>query len=172
MRNVGRLASFDWHTKRKNNDLDLGLLDETPKTNQLEDERFSRMEHFYDSNEIDPETLEDLDLGDDGKVKFSSIANDIYFDHLFRLDLIRKICFIQIEKNSIQQLISMKANIRRWSWIARNNCPKISSSNVPARQLSATELADIEKKVQEIERVGYSEDVDEDDAGKDRWKIF
>ena len=71
------------------------------------------MEHFYDSNEIDPETLEDLDLGDDGKVKFSSIANDIYFDHLFRLDLIRKICFIQIEKNSIQQLISMKANIRR-----------------------------------------------------------
>ena len=27
------------------------------------------MEHFYDPNEIDPETLEDLDLGDDGKVK-------------------------------------------------------------------------------------------------------
>lgn len=54
--------------KRENCDLDLGLLDETPKTNQLEDERFSRMEHFYDSNEIDPETLEDLDLGDDGKV--------------------------------------------------------------------------------------------------------
>lgn len=47
----------------------LGLLDETPKTSQLGDDRFSRMEHFYDPNEIDPETLEDLDLGDDGKVK-------------------------------------------------------------------------------------------------------
>ena len=56
--------------KRENDDLDLGLLDETPKVNQLEDERFSRMEHFYDPNEVDPETLEDLDLGDDGKVNF------------------------------------------------------------------------------------------------------
>jgi hypothetical protein len=27
------------------------------------------MEHFYGSDDIDPETLEDLDLGDDGKVK-------------------------------------------------------------------------------------------------------
>jgi len=27
------------------------------------------MEHFYGSDEIDPETFEDLDLGDDGKVK-------------------------------------------------------------------------------------------------------
>jgi len=29
------------------------------------------MEHFYGTDEIDPETLEDLDLGDDGKVKKS-----------------------------------------------------------------------------------------------------
>ena len=27
------------------------------------------MEHFYGTGEIDPETFEDLDLGDDGKVK-------------------------------------------------------------------------------------------------------
>jgi hypothetical protein len=47
----------------------LGVLDETPKVNQLEDDRFNRMEHFYGTDEIDPETLEDLDLGDDGKVK-------------------------------------------------------------------------------------------------------
>ena len=46
----------------------LDLLDENPKVNQLEDDRFSRMEHFYGSDEIDPETLEDLDLGGDGKV--------------------------------------------------------------------------------------------------------
>ena len=26
------------------------------------------MEHFYGSEDIDPETLEDLDIGDDGKV--------------------------------------------------------------------------------------------------------
>jgi len=47
----------------------IGSLDENLKVNQLEDDRFSRMEHFYGSDEIDPETLEDLDLGDDGKVK-------------------------------------------------------------------------------------------------------
>jgi hypothetical protein len=47
----------------------IGSLDETPKVNQLEDDRFSRMQHFYGSEDIDPETLEDLDLGDDGKVK-------------------------------------------------------------------------------------------------------
>jgi len=29
------------------------------------------MEHFYGTDEVDPETLEDLDLGDDGKVKIS-----------------------------------------------------------------------------------------------------
>jgi hypothetical protein len=32
--------------------------------------------------------------------------------------------------------------------------------------MSATELAEIEKKVQEIERGTRTEDVDEDDAGK------
>jgi small nuclear ribonucleoprotein (snRNP)-like protein len=46
------------------------VLDETPKVNQLEDDRFNRMEHFYGTDEIDPETLEDLDLGDDGKAGY------------------------------------------------------------------------------------------------------
>ena len=50
--------------------LRLGSLDENPKVSQLENDRFSRMERFYGSDEIDPETLEVLDLGDDGKVKF------------------------------------------------------------------------------------------------------
>jgi hypothetical protein len=45
------------------------MLEDNPKINQLEDDRFNRMEHFYGSEEIDPETLEDLDLGDDGKVR-------------------------------------------------------------------------------------------------------
>jgi hypothetical protein len=46
----------------------LGILDDNPKSTQLEDDRFNRMKHFYDADEIDPETLEDFDLGDDGKV--------------------------------------------------------------------------------------------------------
>ena len=37
--------------------------------------------------------------------------------------------------------------------------------NVPIRQLTADELVEIEKKVSEIEKVGHTEDVDEDDAG-------
>jgi hypothetical protein len=45
------------------------MLEEIPKVNQLEDDRFNRMEHFYGTEEIDPETLEDLDIGDDGKVR-------------------------------------------------------------------------------------------------------
>jgi hypothetical protein len=49
------------------------MLDENPKVNQLEDDRFNRMEHFYGSDEIDPETLEDLDLGDDGKVRNNEV---------------------------------------------------------------------------------------------------
>jgi hypothetical protein len=97
------------------NFLYVGLLDENPKTNQLEDDRFSRIEHFYGSDDIDPETLEDLDLGDDGKVKsneFHCFFNQLFLcDHL-RLVLILRICFIQIERNLIQQLILMKANIR------------------------------------------------------------
>jgi len=32
--------------------------------------------------------------------------------------------------------------------------------------MSATELAEIDKKVQEIERRALTEDIDEDDAGK------
>ncbi len=51
----------------------VGMLDENPKVNQLEDDRFNRMEHFYGSDEIDPETLEDLDLGDDGKVRNNEV---------------------------------------------------------------------------------------------------
>jgi len=47
------------------------MLDEAPKVTQLEDDRFNRMEHFYGSDDIDAETFEELDLGDDGKVKFS-----------------------------------------------------------------------------------------------------
>jgi hypothetical protein len=54
-------------------------LDENPKVNQLEDDRFSRIEHFYGSDDIDPETLEDLDIGDDGKVK-SNDSNYFFFD--------------------------------------------------------------------------------------------
>lgn len=49
----------------------LGALDENPKVNQPENDRFSRMEHFYADEEIDPETLEDFELGDDGKVRES-----------------------------------------------------------------------------------------------------
>lgn len=37
--------------------------------------------------------------------------------------------------------------------------------NVPLRALSEVELAEIEKKVQDIERRGPTEDIDEDDAG-------
>jgi hypothetical protein len=55
-------------------------LDENPKVNQLEDDRFSRIEHFYGSDDIDPETLEDLDIGDDGKVK----SNDLNYFFLDR----------------------------------------------------------------------------------------
>jgi hypothetical protein len=89
------------------------MLDENPKVNQLEDDRFNRMEHFYGSDEIDPETLEDLDLGDDGKVRNNEVFG-FFFEvkHLLRLGMILKICFIPIEKNLIQQLIMMKANIR------------------------------------------------------------
>lgn len=62
--------------------MNLGLLDETPKVSQLEDDRFSRMQHFYGSDDIDPETLEDLESGNDGKVIFSTrcqIGNSYYF---------------------------------------------------------------------------------------------
>lgn len=38
--------------------------------------------------------------------------------------------------------------------------------NVPLRALSEGELAEIDKKVQEIERRGATEDINEDDAGK------
>lgn len=49
--------------------VDLGMLEENPKVSQLEDDRFNRMEHFYGSDDIDPDTFEDLEIGDDGKVK-------------------------------------------------------------------------------------------------------
>ena len=37
--------------------------------------------------------------------------------------------------------------------------------NVPVRQMSATESAEVEKKVQEIEKRIRTDEVDEDDAG-------
>ncbi len=40
--------------------------------------------------------------------------------------------------------------------------------NVPVRQMSATELAEVEKKVQEIEKGSRTDDIDEDDAGKNK----
>lgn len=39
-------------------------------------------------------------------------------------------------------------------------------SNVPVRQLTAEEVAEVEKKALEIERGPRPEDVDEDDSGK------
>ena len=73
------------------------------------------MQHFYGSDEIDPETLEDLDLGDDGKVKQKDLLilnYSLLFFLYKRLVLTLKICFIQIEKNLIRQLILTKANTR------------------------------------------------------------
>ena len=52
------------------------MLEETPKANQLEDDRFNRMEHFYGSDEMEADMLEDLELGDDGKVN----NNRLFFD--------------------------------------------------------------------------------------------
>ncbi|CAF0972385.1 unnamed protein product [Adineta ricciae] len=46
------------------------MLEETSKVSQLEDDRFNRMQHFYDPDEIDSSTLEYLDLGDDGKAGY------------------------------------------------------------------------------------------------------
>jgi hypothetical protein len=37
--------------------------------------------------------------------------------------------------------------------------------NVPVRQMNADEIAEVDKKVSEIERGVRSEDIDEDDAG-------
>ncbi len=48
----------------------------------------------------------------------------------------------------------------------------ISYRNVPVRQMSAAELLEIEKKVQEIERGTRKEDVDEDDAGQKKQHFF
>jgi hypothetical protein len=73
------------------------------------------MEHFYGTDEIDPETLEDLELGDDGKVFNKRRYTYMYIEFLFffkRLALIQMICFIQIERNLTQPLILMKTNIR------------------------------------------------------------
>ncbi len=144
---------------------DLVVLDETPKVNQLEDDRFNRMEHFYGSDEIDPGTLEDLDLGDDGKVKNES--KEDYCDRVvvLRLVMIQKICFIQIEKNSIPQPILMKPNTRRSFVLINAYGVLVGFRNVPLRQLTAEESAELDKKVSEIERGNRNEDVDEDDAG-------
>ena len=53
-----------------------GLLEENPKVTQFEDDRFSRMEHFYGADDIDSEALEDLELGDNGEVS-QRFINDI-----------------------------------------------------------------------------------------------
>lgn len=84
---------------------------------QLEDDRFSRMEHFYGADDIDVETLEDLDLGDDGKVSSNTSSSSTHeptflFD---RLATMQKICSFPIEKNSIRPLILTKANTRQYS---------------------------------------------------------
>lgn len=49
--------------------LHLGMLEEATKVTQLEDDRFNRMEHFYGADELDPDTFEDLEIGEDGKVR-------------------------------------------------------------------------------------------------------
>ncbi len=69
-------------------------------------------------------------------------------------------------KNLIQQPILMKRNIRMFDlYVLILFKYIISYRNVPVRQMSAAELLEIEKKVQEIERGTRKEDVDEDDAG-------
>lgn len=40
-----------------------------PKVTQLEHDRFSRMQHFYDGEDVDSEVLGELESNDDGKVK-------------------------------------------------------------------------------------------------------
>ena len=92
--------------------------------------------------------------------------------------MILRICFIQIEKNLIQQLILMKANIRTicfysFFFLIRSILfvffsDYLSCRNVPIRQMSTIELAEIEKKVKELEQGIRTEDIDEDDAGKTR----
>ncbi|CAF1038237.1 unnamed protein product [Rotaria sp. Silwood1] len=110
-------------------------LDENPKVSQVEDDRFSRMEHFYGSDEIDPETLEDLEVGDDGKAGFD--PEDMF-------------------------------HTNREKFNTTTDFDESKYTNVPIRQMSATELAEIEKKIQEIEKGVRTEDIDEDDAGVKR----
>ncbi|CAF5175560.1 unnamed protein product, partial [Rotaria magnacalcarata] len=110
-------------------------LEENPKATPLEDDRFSRMEHFYGSDEVDPETLEDLEIGDDGKAGFD--AEDMF-------------------------------HTNREKFNTTTDFDESKYTNVPVRQLSATELAEIDKKVQEIEKGTRTEEIDEDDAGVKR----
>jgi len=55
------------------------LLDEMPKVTQLEHDRFSRMQHFYDGDDVDSEALEELELTDDGKIGYDP-------EHMFNLN--------------------------------------------------------------------------------------
>ncbi len=68
----------------------------------------------------------------------------------------------------------MKANIRMFNWgfFFKILLNYFSYRNVPVREMSAIELAEIENKVQEIERRALTEDIDEDDAGKKKNKNF
>ncbi|CAF2363792.1 unnamed protein product [Rotaria sp. Silwood2] len=111
------------------------MLDENPKVTQLEDERFNRMEHFYGTHEIDPDTLEDLDLGDDGKAGYD--AEDMF-------------------------------HTNREKFNTTTDFDESKYTNVPIRQMTADELAEIEKKVSEIEKGSRNDDIDEDDAGVKR----
>ncbi|CAF0809537.1 unnamed protein product [Rotaria sp. Silwood1] len=111
------------------------MLDENPKVTQLEDERFNRMEHFYGTDEIDPDTFEDLDIGDDGKAGYD--PEDMF-------------------------------HTNREKFNTTTDFHESKYTNVPIRQMTTDELAEIEKKASEIEKGTRNDDIDEDDAGVKR----
>ncbi|UJR25408.1 hypothetical protein I4U23_006755 [Adineta vaga] len=115
------------------------MLEETPKISQLEDERFNRMQHFYDADETDPSTLEDLDLGEDGKAGYD--PEDMF-------------------------------HTNREKFNTTTDYDETKYTNIPIRQMTAEESADIDKKAMEIERGIRTEDIDEDDAGVKRPSEF
>jgi hypothetical protein len=84
---------------------------------------------------FDPETLEDLDLGDDGKAGYD--PEDMF-------------------------------HTNREKFNTKTDFDESKYTNVPVRQLTAEESAEVDKKVIEIERGNKSEDIDEDDAGVKR----
>lgn len=64
----------------------------------------------------------------------------------------------------------MKANTRTYArvWLTSLRTWVVSASNVPIPQMSADEMAEVDRKVMEIERGTRFEDIDEDDAGVKR----